>query len=82
VPALLTACCQVAEHVEQFRVGHSGGEQEALRRRTTHGPKAGGLLVGLDTFAHVAQNCWDSLTSDEEREVFKLPSFMAAMFAT
>jgi 3-hydroxyacyl-CoA dehydrogenase len=38
-----------------------------------------GDLVGLDTFAHVAQNCWDSLTSDEEREVFKLPSFMAAM---
>jgi len=38
-----------------------------------------GDLVGLDTFAYVAQNCWDSLTSDEEREVFKLPSFMAAM---
>ncbi len=38
-----------------------------------------GDLVGLDTFAHVAQNCWDSLTTDEEREVFKLPSFMATM---
>ncbi len=36
-------------------------------------------LVGLDTFAHVAQNCWDSLTTDEEREVFKLPSFMSSM---
>jgi len=38
-----------------------------------------GDLVGLDTFAHVAQNCWDSLVEDEEREVFKLPSFMGAM---
>jgi len=38
-----------------------------------------GDLVGLDTFAHVAQNCWDSLTSDEEREVFKLPAFMGTM---
>ena len=30
-------------------------------------------LVGLDTFVHVADNCYASLTSDEEREVFKVP---------
>src|SRR5262249_16856968 len=26
-------------------------------------------LVGLDTFVHVAQNCFDSLPNDEERKV-------------
>ncbi len=36
-------------------------------------------LVGLDTFSHVAQNCFDSLTSDEDREVFKLPAFIQSM---
>ncbi|MEM7674986.1 MAG: 3-hydroxyacyl-CoA dehydrogenase/enoyl-CoA hydratase family protein, partial [Myxococcota bacterium] len=33
-------------------------------------------IVGLDTFAHVAKNCYDSLTSDPEREVFKLPQWV------
>ncbi|MFO0616987.1 MAG: 3-hydroxyacyl-CoA dehydrogenase/enoyl-CoA hydratase family protein [Polyangiaceae bacterium] len=36
-------------------------------------------LVGLDTFGHVAQNCYDSLTSDEDRDVFKLPSYIQKM---
>jgi 3-hydroxyacyl-CoA dehydrogenase len=36
-------------------------------------------LVGLDTFAHVADNCYDSLTSDEDREIFKLPAFIRTM---
>jgi 3-hydroxyacyl-CoA dehydrogenase len=36
-------------------------------------------LVGLDTFGHVAQNCFDSLTTDEDREVFKLPPYIATM---
>jgi 3-hydroxyacyl-CoA dehydrogenase len=30
-------------------------------------------LVGIDTFAHVAKNCYETLTSDEERDVFLLP---------
>ena len=33
-------------------------------------------MVGLDTFLHVAQNCYDTLTEDEEREVFQVPGFM------
>lgn len=33
-------------------------------------------VVGLDTFLHVAKNCFDTLTQDEEREVFKVPAFM------
>ena len=36
-------------------------------------------MVGLDTFSHVAKNCYDSLTNDEERDVFKLPTFVSAM---
>ncbi|HEY1960220.1 MAG TPA: 3-hydroxyacyl-CoA dehydrogenase/enoyl-CoA hydratase family protein [Polyangiaceae bacterium] len=36
-------------------------------------------LVGLDTLVHVADNCHESLTGDEEREVFKVPDFIRAM---
>ncbi|MBM4394955.1 MAG: 3-hydroxyacyl-CoA dehydrogenase/enoyl-CoA hydratase family protein [Deltaproteobacteria bacterium] len=36
-------------------------------------------LVGLDTFKHVSQNCYDSLPDDDERDVFTLPSFVGAM---
>lgn len=36
-------------------------------------------LVGLDTFAHVADNCYASLTEDEDRDVFKVPDFVRAM---
>jgi 3-hydroxyacyl-CoA dehydrogenase len=36
-------------------------------------------LVGLDTFAHVAKNCFDSLVEDEERAVFALPDWIQAM---
>ncbi|MBL8719478.1 MAG: 3-hydroxyacyl-CoA dehydrogenase family protein, partial [Myxococcales bacterium] len=36
-------------------------------------------LVGLDTFAHVAQNCWDSLPNDEERAVFQVPAYIKGM---
>ncbi len=36
-------------------------------------------LVGLDTFAHVADNCYAALKGDEELEVFKLPAFIRAM---
>lgn len=33
-------------------------------------------IVGLDTFAHVAKNCFDALTADEHRQVFALPSWV------
>lgn len=36
-------------------------------------------LVGLDTFAHVADNCYQSLTNDEDRDVFKVPDYIRAM---
>lgn len=36
-------------------------------------------LVGLDTFGHVAANCYESLTNDEDRDVFKLPDYVKTM---
>jgi 3-hydroxyacyl-CoA dehydrogenase len=36
-------------------------------------------IVGLDTLAHVADNCYQSLTDDPEREVFKAPEFLGKM---
>jgi len=40
-----------------------------------------GDLVGLDTFAHVAKNCYETLVDDEERDVFKAPPFLEQMVA-
>jgi 3-hydroxyacyl-CoA dehydrogenase len=36
-------------------------------------------VVGLDTFIHVAKNCYDNLTQDERREVFQAPIFLQKM---
>jgi len=36
-------------------------------------------MVGLDTFVHVADNCYRSLTEDEDREVFRVPDYIRAM---
>ncbi len=36
-------------------------------------------MVGLDTFVHVADNCYESLTDDEDREVFEVPEFLREM---
>jgi 3-hydroxyacyl-CoA dehydrogenase len=36
-------------------------------------------LVGVDTFVHVADNCFASLTQDEDRKVFEVPAFIRAM---
>jgi len=36
-------------------------------------------LVGLDTFVHVAKNCYDALPDDEERDVFEVPGFIEQM---
>ncbi|UJR78724.1 3-hydroxyacyl-CoA dehydrogenase/enoyl-CoA hydratase family protein [Sandaracinus amylolyticus] len=36
-------------------------------------------LVGLDTFVHVADNCFKALPEDEERKVFEVPGFIRQM---
>jgi len=36
-------------------------------------------VVGLDTFKHVAKNCYDTLVDDEEREIFQFPEYVDTM---
>ncbi|AKT43971.1 3-hydroxyacyl-CoA dehydrogenase/enoyl-CoA hydratase family protein [Chondromyces crocatus] len=36
-------------------------------------------MVGLDTFAHVADNCHSSLKDDEDRGVFEVPAYIRTM---
>jgi len=36
-------------------------------------------LVGIDTFVHVADNCYAALTEDEDRKVFQTPAFIRTM---
>ncbi len=36
-------------------------------------------IVGLDTFLHVTQNCFDSLPKDENRETFRPPDWLKSM---
>ncbi|XXF80274.1 3-hydroxyacyl-CoA dehydrogenase NAD-binding domain-containing protein [Myxococcaceae bacterium GXIMD 01537] len=38
-------------------------------------------IVGLDTFVHVAKNCYDTLKHDEEVNVFAIPGFLQQMVA-
>ena len=41
-----------------------------------------GDVVGIDTFIHVAENCYDALTKDEEREVFLTPDWLKKLVAS
>jgi 3-hydroxyacyl-CoA dehydrogenase len=36
-------------------------------------------IVGLDTLIHVADNCHDALTEDEDRAVFEVPAYIRTM---
>src|SRR5260370_2057966 len=36
-------------------------------------------IVGLDTLVHVADNCFASLTDDEDRSVFQVPAYIRTM---
>ncbi len=38
-----------------------------------------GDIVGLDTLVHVSNNCYDTLKNDPEREVFRIPEFIARL---
>lgn len=38
-------------------------------------------VVGLDTFGHVAQNCFDNLLKDERHDVFLVPDFFRSMLS-
>ena len=38
-------------------------------------------VVGLDTVGHVAENCYQTLTADEDRATFALPAYIKKMIA-
>ncbi len=38
-----------------------------------------GDLVGLDTLVHVVENCYATLTTDEDRDVFQVPPYIRTM---
>src|SRR5690606_27310013 len=62
---------------EMLRVGLSIETVDAITGRALGRPKSGTFqladVVGLDTLVHVAGNCYDSLATDPERDVFVLP---------
>jgi 3-hydroxyacyl-CoA dehydrogenase len=64
-------------------LGYSIEEVDAIVGKPMGRPKSAAFrtadVVGLDTFVHVSQNCYDSLTEDPEREVFKVPDFIKGM---
>ncbi len=58
-------------------------EVDSVAGSATARPKSAAFrtvdLVGLDTLGHVGTNSYELLPDDEEREVFKVPDFMAKM---
>ena len=36
-------------------------------------------IIGIDTFVHVATNCYESLTEDEDRDLFRVPEYIEEM---
>ena len=56
---------------------------DAIAGRPMARPKSAafvtGDIVGIDTLIHVAQNCYDSLKDDPERETFRMPAFVTAL---
>ena len=73
--------------METMRVMAEGGysveEVDAVFGPASGRPKSAVFntadLVGLDTFLHVAQNCWENLKEDERHDVFQAPAFLQQM---
>jgi len=70
---------------EMMRQGLSIEEVDAIVGPPMGRPKSAAFrtadIVGLDTFAHVAQNCYELLPNDPQRDVFKLPEFVQKLVA-
>jgi 3-hydroxyacyl-CoA dehydrogenase len=73
--------------MEIMRLMHEGGygveEVDAIFGPATGRPKSAVFrtadIVGLDTFIHVAQNCYENLKQDERHDVFLVPGFLQQM---
>ena len=63
--------------------GYSVEEVDAIFGKALGRPKSAVFrtadVVGLDTLAHVSNNCFEALKKDERRDVFALPQVLAKM---
>jgi 3-hydroxyacyl-CoA dehydrogenase len=79
VHGMMTVIHQMAKH------GLTVEEVDAIFAKPMGRPKSAVFrtadVVGLDTFVHVSQNCYDTLPNDEEREVFQIPDYVKKMVA-
>jgi 3-hydroxyacyl-CoA dehydrogenase len=75
------AMANAIHHMQQL--GLTVEEVDAVAGPATARPKSACFrtadLVGLDTLAHVANNSYELLPQDEQRQMFKLPTFIAEM---
>ena len=66
-------------------LGYTLEEVDAIVGKPMGRPKSAAFrtadVVGLDTFVHVAQNCYDALPDDPERATFEIPDFLTRMVA-
>ncbi len=69
------------QHMQEMEM--SVEEVDSISGPATARPKSAAFrtadLVGIDTLAHVGTNSYDQLLDDDQRDVFKLPDFMALM---
>jgi len=68
-----------------LEMGMTVEEVDAVAGPATARPKSAAFrtadLVGIDTLQHVANNSFDLLVDDEQREIFKFPDFVKDMVA-
>ncbi len=66
-----------------LEMGMTVEEVDAIAGPATARPKSAAFrtadLVGIDTLQHVANNSYDLLVNDEQREIFKFPDFVKDM---
>jgi 3-hydroxyacyl-CoA dehydrogenase len=77
----LYAALRTIQLMQEF--GFTIEEVDRLTGSLIGRPKTGTFrtmdLVGLDIFAHVAQNVYDNAPGDPERDVFRIPPFVSGM---
>jgi 3-hydroxyacyl-CoA dehydrogenase len=75
------AICNGIKHMTDL--GMTVEEVDAVAGTATARPRSAAFgtadLVGLDTLRHVANNSWELLPDDDERDTFRLPAFVDAM---
>jgi 3-hydroxyacyl-CoA dehydrogenase len=77
------AICSAVRHM--LDLGMTVEEVDAVAGPATARPRSAVFrtadLVGIDTLLHVADNSWQLLPQDEQREAFRLPEFFREMVA-